>query len=219
MPLLDHFHPPLVDERRWETFNPVGPRRSRTHSPSAGCHQTTSPRNTPTSARLRRKGRDEVDVWRHPLLLGQPLPTLPQPGYTIGFHGYDIERSLQQLFTTFSPSGDTPGSKDGFRFTQPILQCFRRPRPDRRFGRRRSLSRSPLLCAVGNRSSNQHAQLCRPNMLFYLEPLRGTDTTSEVHLIIHPVAEETLLVMGQSHPRERTRHRCTPKKVDGCRAA
>lgn len=105
MPLLDHFHPHLSAERRWESFHSSWATRiadtltERRLPPNyiAEEHAHLGPSveilrvmesagvlSMPPESSLyavayqplRRGQIDEINVWRSPLALGQPLPTL-----------------------------------------------------------------------------------------------------------------------------------------------
>jgi hypothetical protein len=103
MPLLDHFHPPLSEERHWEGFHskwanclvdalnerllPPGyfaePNihlpdtfEVRVFNAKAGRTRVASMRRS-TPRPIWRAEKDEVDAWLLPLAIGDPLPQIP----------------------------------------------------------------------------------------------------------------------------------------------
>ncbi len=139
MPLLDHFHPPLLGHRHWEgflgrwaaaiadslnedllppeyfaefqvtvgtrvevdaaTFAEGGASEAARPNGAAVAVETHvwAPFPTPTPLYAtayrpaHREDRNEIDLWREPLALGEPLPTLPLAVRGLGWVPIDLE--------------------------------------------------------------------------------------------------------------------------------
>ena len=97
MPLFDHFHPPAVTRRQWESFHSLWcaalleQLNELLPPPYFGAVQVHTVLYAAAYRPVRREGQNLIDNWLAPLSVGQPLPVVPLPVRGVGCLRLDLE--------------------------------------------------------------------------------------------------------------------------------